>query len=95
MARKTKAEVREMLNVKSLARSHTASAVRTLAAICKSPRCSMPARVMAANALLDRGWGKPIQPLAGSDGDGDLKITIRQIIDAPLQAALPPPDEDA
>ncbi|WP_370149195.1 hypothetical protein [Bradyrhizobium japonicum] len=26
------------------------------------------ARVSAANAILDRGWGKPLQPIANEDG---------------------------
>ena len=34
-----------------------------------------------ASALLDRGWGKAPQPHAGADGDGDIRITIRQIVE--------------
>ena len=34
-----------------------------------------------ASALLDRGWGKAQQPHAGADGDGDIRVTIRQIVD--------------
>lgn len=36
----------------------------------KSPAA---ARVSAAVALLDRGWGKPQQPLTGEDG-GAIKV---------------------
>jgi hypothetical protein len=39
------------------------------------------ARVSAAQALLDRGWGKAIQPHTGEDG-GDIHVVIRQIIDS-------------
>jgi hypothetical protein len=39
------------------------------------------ARVAAAQALLDRGWGKAIQPHTGEQG-GDIRIVIRQIIDS-------------
>jgi hypothetical protein len=42
-------------------------------------RCSA-ARVSAAQALLDRGWGKPAQPHTGED-DKDIRITIRQIVE--------------
>jgi hypothetical protein len=34
--------------------------------------------VSAAQALLDRGWGKPPQSLTGEVG-GDIRIIIRQI----------------
>jgi hypothetical protein len=36
--------------------------------------------VSAAQALLDRGWGKPAQPHTGED-DKDIRITIRQIVE--------------
>jgi hypothetical protein len=38
------------------------------------------ARVSAAQALLDRGWGKAIQPLSSESG-GSIQIVIRQIVD--------------
>jgi hypothetical protein len=37
------------------------------------------ARVSAASALLDRGWGKPPQPHTGEDGD--IRVTVRTIIE--------------
>ena len=42
---------------------------------------SPAARVQAANILLDRGWGKPPQAHTG-EGDGNIRISIRQIIDS-------------
>lgn len=41
------------------------------------------ARVAAATALLDRGWGKPTQPHSGDD-DGPIQIAqiTRVIVDA-------------
>src|SRR5262245_14659119 len=47
--------------IASLARSHTRTAIRTLAHIMKQPEAPYAARVAAAEALLDRGWGKPKQ----------------------------------
>jgi len=44
-------------------------------------RASDAARVQAVGMLLDRGWGKAPQPQAGADGDGDIRITIRQIVE--------------
>jgi len=38
------------------------------------------ARVTAAIALLDRGWGRPAQALSGEDG-GSIQVVIRQITD--------------
>jgi hypothetical protein len=49
------------LEIASLARMHTRKAVRTLAAIMNEPSAPFAARVAAAEALLDRGWGKPKQ----------------------------------
>jgi hypothetical protein len=49
------------LEIASLARMHTKKAVKTLAAIMNEPHAPYAARVAAAEALLDRGWGKPRQ----------------------------------
>jgi len=44
--------------IRALARRHTAAALAALAEIAKRG-ASESARIAAANALLDRGWGKP------------------------------------
>jgi hypothetical protein len=46
-----------------LAREHTAEAIATLAGIMANPAAPAATRVAAA-ALLDRAWGKPLMPLA-------------------------------
>ncbi len=38
------------------------------------------ARVAAANALLDRGWGKPVQPLATDQEPLELIHRIERVI---------------
>lgn len=43
------------------------------------------ARVSACVALLDRGWGKAAQAHTGADGEGDIRITIRNIIEEKKQ----------
>jgi hypothetical protein len=48
-------------DIRSLARSYTESAIKTLAGIMQQPEAPPAARVSAATALLDRGWGKPSQ----------------------------------
>ncbi len=47
--------------IRDLARVHTKDALKTLSEIVKNKKASDTARVSAANALLDRGWGKAPQ----------------------------------
>jgi hypothetical protein len=67
-------------DIRSLARAQTALAIRTLTGVCGSKAAPAAARVSAASALLDRGWGKPAQPHTGED-DTDIRITTRQIVE--------------
>lgn len=53
-------------DIRSLARSHTESAINTLAGISSNGK-SEAARVSASIALLERGWGKPAQPVEGTE----------------------------
>lgn len=48
-------------DIRSLARAHTSKAIRVLSEILDDAEVAAPARVSAAVALLDRGWGKPHQ----------------------------------
>ena len=59
---------RTMTEIKSFARTHTVHAVNTLVKIMLDKNAPAHARVSAANAILDRGWGKPLQPIANEDG---------------------------
>ena len=54
--------------VKELARAHTLEAIETLVSIMSNPKAAPAARVSAANALLDRGYGKPPQHITGEGG---------------------------
>ena len=60
--------------IRSLARAHTAAAIRVLAKIMNQPKTSPAARVSAAVALLDRGWGKPRQMVAIDPESGPLPV---------------------
>jgi hypothetical protein len=51
------------LDVQELARTYTKEAVLTLVACLDDPRH----KVSAAVALLDRGWGRPTQVVAGDE----------------------------
>ena len=53
-------------DIRDLAREHTETAINALVHIAESGK-QESARVAAASALLDRGWGKPTQPLSGDD----------------------------
>ena len=63
------AKAQEKRELREAARQYTGEALRTLAAICNEGQ-SEAARVSAACALLDRGYGKPTQQVeTGSPGD--------------------------
>jgi hypothetical protein len=49
------------VEVKQLARDCTPDAIKTLASIMRSKKSPAAARVMAANSIIDRGYGKPTQ----------------------------------
>src|SRR5947207_15786891 len=55
-----------MAEVRDLARSYTAIVIEKLAHLVQHAK-SEQASIAAASALLDRGWGKPTQPLSGDD----------------------------
>lgn len=61
--------------IKSLARAHTESALKTLAGIMNEPKAPAAARVSAAEALLNRGWGKAVQAITGEDG-GPIQVSV-------------------
>ena len=55
---KSRADADDTKNLSEIARSHTEQAIYTLVDITKNGRTDA-ARVSAANAILDRGYGKP------------------------------------
>jgi len=54
---------KEVGHVRELARQHTETAIRTLVEIATDPGQPGRARVAAAEAILDRAWGRPPQAL--------------------------------
>jgi hypothetical protein len=64
--------------IRSLARSHTEAAINTLVGIMNQPGAPEAARVSAANSILDRGWGKPTQTIAG-DQENPIRVAISRI----------------
>ena len=73
------------LDIQALARQHTPEAIAALVDALANPR----ERVSAAVALLDRGWGRPTQSLAG-DRNAPLAIDFRWADAAPAQLAPEP-----
>jgi hypothetical protein len=63
------------LDVQALARAHTQDAIRALVAALQNPR----ERVAAAAILLDRGWGKPLQPV---EANGQTTMSIMHLVAA-------------
>jgi hypothetical protein len=66
-----------LTDIRSLSRAHTETAIKTLAGIMQQSSAPAAARVAAAQALLDRGWGKAPQTMAGEDGEGTPELVIR------------------
>ena len=72
---------KSLTEMRSLARSHTRTAINVLVGIMRSKDATAPARFSAANAILDRGWGKAPQAVQNGD-DGGFKVShkIERII---------------
>lgn len=66
--------------IKALARRHSNAAVKVLAAIMNNEDGPATARVSAAQALLDRGWGKAAEILAGDEGGPPVLARIERVI---------------
>ena len=72
---------RSLTEIRSLARSHTRAALNVLVAVMRNTKATAPARIAAANAILDRGWGKAPQAIHnGDDGPFELIHRIERII---------------
>jgi hypothetical protein len=64
-----------LAEVRELARQHTTMAIDTLVKIADRGKTEM-AKIAASNALLDRGWGKPTQPISGDDDMPPVALTV-------------------
>jgi hypothetical protein len=66
---------RVVKDIRDLARQHSQAAIKTLVDIAENGK-QEAARVSAASALLDRGYGRPTQPLAGDEDMGPIGVSI-------------------
>ena len=72
---------KSLTEIRSLARSHTEAAINALLSVMNQPESPPAARVSAANSILDRGWGKPAQPIEnGEEGAFELIHRIERMI---------------
>ena len=75
---------RSLADIRSLARNHTKTAINVLVKIMQSKDATPAARVSAANAILDRGWGKAAQQSeSGNDGPNETPKRIERLIVSP------------
>jgi hypothetical protein len=63
-----------LTDIRSLARTHTQGAIKCLAGIMNQSEAPAAARVAAASALLDRGWGKPTATIEAGEELAKLLI---------------------
>lgn len=82
-SRDTSKAVAAQTHVRDLARKYTDVAVRTLVEVMQYAKKAKD-RTTAAEVLLDRGWGKPVQGIEHSGPDGS-SIPIQHLIDRPPQ----------
>ncbi len=81
---------KEIAEVRRLAREYTAEAIETLAEIMADEKAPESSRIEAANSLLDRGYGRPVQAV-------DLEVSepisgiVRRIVDPLAESAQPSP----
>jgi Family of unknown function (DUF5681) len=81
---------RDDVEVRLIARKFTREAIQTLATIMRDKRQAGRARVDAAEALLNRGWGRPEQAIALT---GDAGAALAAISIALHLEGAPPPAE--
>lgn len=62
-------------DIRRLAREHTETAIKTLCRIAERGK-QEATRVASATTPLDRGWGRPTQPVAGDDTMPPVALTI-------------------
>jgi len=61
------------IEIRSLARSHCARAIQVLAGIMDNGEEESD-RIRAAQALIDRGYGRPVQPIGGDAESGPITV---------------------
>ncbi|WP_288950455.1 hypothetical protein [uncultured Paracoccus sp.] len=87
-----KATRQRKATITELAQSYGEDALRTLAEVMRDSEAPHSARVAASNALLDRGYGKPMQAVDHTSSDGSMAPVAGFDIKV---VSAPPSDADA
>lgn len=74
---------REVSDLRELARDHTEGAIRTIISVMNDSNATASARIAAAVALLDRGYGKPVQQV-----NQNTSLTLEQLITSSYESPL-------
>jgi hypothetical protein len=77
-------------DIREAAQVFTDKALATLVAALTAEDASWPARISAASALLDRGHGKPAQPIEGTDKPITWQMIVQQALAIPRDQVKPP-----
>jgi len=77
VAKKKPSKARALTEIRSIARSHTRTAINVLVGVMRSSEATPAARVSAANAILDRGWGRAAQQ--AENGEDEVLELIHRI----------------
>lgn len=80
-------------DIRSLCRAFTEKTVEIMGGIASNPNTPPGVRVQAIAHLWERGWGKAPTTHAGENGEGDIRVTIRHIVqgrDAPMTIEAKP-----
>src|SRR6478735_10079032 len=64
--------------VREIAQEYTLEAVEALATVMRDPSAPHAARISAATALLDRGHGRPTQPVSGDRDMPPIELSIEE-----------------
>ena len=73
-------------DIRSLARGHTRKALNVLASIMSAEDAPPAARVSAASALLDRGYGKPQQTIDSTNTNVNYSVSDQPVTEDEWQA---------
>lgn len=69
--------------LRDIARQYTGAALQTLVDCLAAEDAQWPAKVTAANSILDRAWGKPPITAAGEGGEGAPPWIFKMILEKP------------
>jgi Family of unknown function (DUF5681) len=65
--------------ISQLAKAYTQEAIEKLAEIMRTGKTEQ-AQVRAAEALLDRGWGKAAQHIGGNEGSEPIRVYLKNFV---------------